>query len=176
MSVNKKFDKNLSNKWDMFGKEIAAEVLHDIYGLDLLGSLKDQKEMFSKYDFTMRFPNSHPTDDLANRYIEAEVKIGWTEKSKWQGWPTIDVAYRKKKSDADVFVMVNKHGTAVAIAPMSLVTKQEYYKEKRTIYSNGKLEPFFAVPLDIFLFYTNSSYTNGWARIKPTGEITDGKH
>lgn len=68
----------------------------------------------------------------------------------WQGWDTIDVPARKKKSCADIFIMFNSSIDTLAISKMDLV-KSAPIRYKNTIYT--KNEKFFCVPLYYFKFY-----------------------
>lgn len=162
MYKNKKFSQALSDRWDMFGKEIAVDFLTKVLKYNLTTQLSDQKEMLKDFDFQI-----YNKKKLIN--VEVEVKVrGWDTRGRWQGWGTLDIPYRKMSNKASIFIMTNKHGDTIAFAKMKDILKKKYYKEKQTIYSNGEPEPFLGVPLELFKFYTRKD--NSWIQIKETGE------
>ena len=82
--------------------------------------------------------------------VEVERKVIW----KKQNWPvhfmTVDVPYRKKNNESDIYILFNHSYTAMCIADMTDI-KESPHSVKDTSYTNN--EEFFNVPLRKFTFY-----------------------
>lgn len=74
------------------------------------------------------------------------LKIEVERKRVWKGcefpYPTIDVPYRKRRNEADLFLMFNENFTSLLLMPMSCV-KDSPTSLKNTKYTTG--ERFFNV-------------------------------
>jgi len=82
--------------------------------------------------------------------VEVERKVIW----KKQNWPihfmTVDVPYRKKNNESDIYILFNHSYTAMCLANMNDI-KESPHSVKDTSYTNN--EEFFNVPLRKFTFY-----------------------
>jgi hypothetical protein len=149
----KPFSEKLKNKYDLPAKLVAEDFMNEI-GFDTKGILNEQKEQFEKYDTEYDFLGTTVT-------AEAEYKEGWTDRGHWQyNFPTIDVSYRKRYSEAHVFVMCNFHKDTIAVAWMKDVITSDTYckKTKHTTW-----ERFFKCNPKIFTIYLKK---NGrWKKI-----------
>ena len=142
INETKKFSQDLYDENDMSAKLIAVDYLENTGFYKLDEDLNEQPEQFKKLDFEIRLIEKNKLIS-----VEVERKKVWTKDYKWQGFPTIDVPYRKKDSKADLFIMVNKNMNTIAITKMKTVTTSPT-STKKTIYTNK--ERFFNVPLDAF--------------------------
>jgi hypothetical protein len=149
---HKKFSKELFDENDNISKTIAVDFLESTGHYVLITPLNEQKEKYKEHDFEILLKSN-------NKLIKVEVekKNVWYKSGTWQGFSTIDVAYRKNESKSDLFVMFNKNCDTLAITTMKnvLSSKTSY---KKTIYTNNEL--FFNVDLDKFKFYYKNN--NKW--------------
>jgi hypothetical protein len=157
---HKKFSASLCKENDGIAKQTAVEFLEDSGKYKLQVPLQEQKEQYKKRDFLI--VNIKNNKNVA---CEAERKKVWKKTGAWEGWDTIDIPHRKNKSEADLFIMTNESCDTIAITKMKTIHESPV-KLKNTIYSRD--EPFFAVPINSFKFYTRT--TEGWVKVK--GEIT----
>lgn len=141
----KKFCKDLYKDNDNISKIVAVYFLESTGYYKLNIPLNEQKEMYKQQDFEIVLLSNNK-----NVKVEVEKKNVWTKSGVWQGYPTIDVAYRKKESQSDLFIMLNEQCDTLAITTMKNVlgSKTSY---KKTIYTNSEL--FFNVDLNKFKFY-----------------------
>lgn len=96
-----------------------------------------QPNEYGRYDFIM-----YKGDDEVK--VEVQRKLGWTERGKWQrNFNSIDIEYRKRKSEADIFCIVNATMDTVAIIRRDVVMSSPV-TEKDTRYGR---EPFFNIPI-----------------------------
>jgi hypothetical protein len=158
---HKKFSKSLCEENDGIAKHTAVEFLESTGKYVLEVPLDAQKEQFKKRDFLIK--NIKNKKDIA---CEAERKKVWKKEGEWEGWDTIDIPHRKNKSEADIFIMTNSACNTIAITKMKTIHESPI-KHKDTIYSRN--EPFFAVPISSFKFYTRNE-EGEWVKVK--GEIT----
>ena len=151
---HKPFDKNLFRENDLAAKQVAVDLLQD-HGFRLDHPLQDQEEQYKKWDLIIT-----RIQDQKVITVEAELKKVWTLSGKWQGWPSIDVPYRKKDSKANLFIMSNSLKDTAAVTTMHLI-HQSPVTVKDTIYTQGGR--FFNCPLEIFRFYVKKEGT--WSRM-----------
>jgi len=167
----KPFSKIDYKKNDYKAKEIASRFLLWDGRFVLETPLNKQLEQYEKYDFCVKHIDSQKIIK-----IETEHKIeGWTKSGKWEGWRTLDIPYRKKNSEADIFIMHNKLWDTLAVIMMYKVKKSLVYK-KNTKCSNAKTnnESFLAVSLnDVRFFKTISRDRRQWVEISKNGNILD---
>lgn len=157
----KQFSQELCDANDWVAKETAAEFMKFYFGCTMATPIEEQQEMFKAWDFVMEKP------DLTQVKIEVERKLkGWDKSGKWQGWPTIDVPYRKKDSKADVFIMVNQQCDTIMYTAMQTVLCSTV-TSKNTIYTRE--EKFFNVPPSLCLFFWKSD--GWWYHITKEGSI-----
>lgn len=156
MSEYKKFSQELCDENDLISKETAVDFLEWTKFYKLQTPLLEQLELYKKQDFEITLLK----DDKKIK-IEVERKKVWDKIGKWQGWSTIDVAFRKKDSEADIFIMINKSCDTIAVTLMKNVIESKV-SSKKTIYTN--CEEFFNVELDKFRFYKKNDI--GWEKFK----------
>lgn len=137
----KPFSDDLCEENDFIAKMTACEYFESLE-YELLEPISDQEEVYKDWDFIMYYCDKPVT-------FEVERKLSWMKSAEWQGYPTVDVAYRKRDSKADFFVMSNYHNDTLAITKMSNVLSS-LVKNKNTIYT--KNEPFFKCNISIFKF------------------------
>lgn len=154
---HKKFSKALCDENDGIAKKTAVEFLESTGKFKLTVPLDEQKEQYKKRDFLI--VNIKKNKNIA---CEAERKKVWKKEGEWEGWDTIDIPHRKNKSEADIFIMTNAACNTIAITKMKTIHGSPV-KKKDTIYS--KNEPFFAVPIEDFKFYTRQD-SGEWVKIK----------
>jgi len=164
---HKPFSQEDYDKNDLKAKILASRFLlsKGYYRLDI--PIKEQHEKFKRLDFEIFHL-------LLNRTIlvEAERKIDcWDVSGAWQGWPTLDVPFRKNKSEADVYVMSNKHWDTIAVTKMKEIHGiKPKNKDCRCSNINTKNEPFFRCPLNIFKFFKSlDKERTKWMEIDPSG-------
>ena len=146
MTVYKRFEKELHDRFDGNSREIAANFLVSTGEYELETSLEKQPEAFHGYDFYIRHL---PTGQNFN--VEVERKTVWTVEGMWQ-YPgqEIHVSARKDKSRAHIFIMINRSGKTLLFANMKEVlnsrkiTKNTWNKFTGT---KTRQEPFFALQL-----------------------------
>jgi hypothetical protein len=153
---HKKFSASLCKENDGIAKRTAVDFLESTGKFKLEVPLEEQKEQYKKRDFLV--VNIKNKKNVA---CEAERKKVWKKEGTWEGWDTIDIPHRKNKSEADIFIMTNEACNTIAITKMKTIHESPV-KHKDTIYS--KNEPFFAVPIKSFKFYTKTK--TGWEQVK----------
>lgn len=161
----KPFDKEIWEQCDWPTKELVAKFLESTGKYILETPLEEQIEAFKQHDFRV----IHKDSNLPV-YIEVEQKLVWTKEHKWQGYPTLDVPYRKKDSKADLFIMVNRALNTLAVIPMHKIHRSITYR-KNTKHNSGETqkERFFAVDLNDCVFF--SVLENKIRKISPYGEV-----
>lgn len=157
--MNKKFSQELCDLNDHIAKNTAIEFLIEEKLLRLKDSLVNQKEMFSDYDFIMIDSNNKEIK------IEVEKKNSWKCSGKWENFKTITIPERKRKSQADIFVMVNEKCDTLMCSKMENIINSPVIW-KYTIYSRNIKESFFDVSLDKCEFYYKVNEFL-WQRITP---------
>lgn len=152
--AKKPFEKSLYTKFDKSGKKQAVEFLTQCKGYSLQIPLDEQVEKY-KYDLVMDDKNGLP------QKIEVEVKTVW-ETTKFP-YPTIHVPWRKKNSEADVFIMFNHWFTSLLITPMKTILESlTVFKATRNRYTgtSTKSEKFFEFYVSQADFYYREE--NNW--------------
>ena len=149
----KKFSQDLYDENDTSAKIIAVDYLVSTGLYKLNEELNEQPEQFKKLDFEILLIDKNKMIS-----VEVERKKVWTKDYMWQGFPTIDIPYRKKDSKADLFIMVNNNLNTIAITKMKKVINSAV-SAKKTIYTNKEL--FFNVPLSEFKIMKKSN--NAWS-------------
>lgn len=152
----KPFDRNLFREFDLAAKQTSVDLLQD-HGFRLDVPLQDQEEQYKKWDLIIT--RIHDDQKVS---VECEIKKVWTASGRWQGWPCIDVPYRKKDSKANLFIMINNQKDTAAVTTMSLV-HQSPTSKKKTIYTDN--EEFFNIPIAYFRFYYKTK--KGWVKVLP---------
>jgi hypothetical protein len=152
----KPFDRNLFRENDLAAKQVAVDLLQD-HGFKLEVPLQEQEEQYKKWDLIIT-----RIQDQKIITVEAELKKVWTKSGTWQGWPCIDVPYRKKDSKANLFIMSNVLRDTAAVTTMDLL-KSSPVSSKKTIYTDH--EYFFNCPLQYFRFYHKTK--DSWIKILP---------
>lgn len=153
--MEKPFDRNLYLENDHRAKQAAANLMID-QGFTLETPLQNQVEQYKKWDFVIR-----RNSDGQQVTVETEVKKVWDRSGVWQGFQTIDIPGRKRHSQANVFIMINKHFDTAAVTTMHLI-HQSPVTVKDTIYTQN--ERFFNCPLEIFRFYVLKE--GSWIRMQ----------
>jgi hypothetical protein len=156
----KPFESRLCLDNDMPTKTLVVDFLIAM-GLELRVPLHEQPEVYTDWDMELYWKGKP-------KRFEVERKLSWNHSHKWQGFDTVDVAYRKCDSKADYFIMVNKHFNTLCVAPMDMVQGSVVGK-KKTIYTPSGNEQFYRCNLDIFTFYSilETPYGNWWREFKP---------
>jgi hypothetical protein len=134
--MDKKFDKNLHEQYDKFGKDKVIELFEkhykiklveneDIYGVDLV-AYKDNKKI---------------------GYVEVEVRNSW--KTDLFPFETLNVPERKRKllinNMKTYFISVNKNGSMAFICTAKRVLASDLRESKNKYVESG--EKFFKVDL-----------------------------
>ena len=137
----------LYNRFDQSTKEIAVNFLESTGLFKLETSLQSQPERFKAQDFYIRYL---PTN--LNLNVEVERKTVWIREKKWQYAPRgIHVPYRKKDSQSNLFIMLNRSGKSLLYTDMNII-KSSPVIEKDTINritgTRTKTEKFFELSLD----------------------------
>ena len=148
--MNKPFDKKLYSDYDSPAKAAAAQFLRQ-KGFTPLVPLNEQ---FRSHDLEAE------GQDYSNFKVEVEVKAVWTKTGCWQGYSTIDIPFRKTKSESDIFLMFNKNLDTMAATTFHKIRRSPVTR-KDTIYTEN--EEFFNVDLDQFKFYHKIDGT--WTQI-----------
>lgn len=153
----KPYSKILNDQNDRISKETAIDFLQNFKGWLLDVPLDCQPELFKDSDFKMKVEVK----------IEVERKRTWIKSGTWQGYKTLDVPYRKKDNNADVFIMLNEHCDTLAYIKMKDI-KHSPISNKSTInfFSKEKTsnESFFNVNLKNCIFYTKKN--NKWVLLE----------
>lgn len=167
--MTKPFDEEMWRKCDGPTKELIARLLLSSGEYTLPVPITDQPEAFKKHDFEIK-SKKHNRPIL----VEVEQKRVWTKQHRWQGYPTLDVPYRKKDSKADFFFMANLHLDTIAFTPMEAVLSSITYC-KNTKHNSGRThnEQFFAVDLANVSFF--SIKDNIVRLIEANGEVREVK-
>lgn len=122
--------------------------------------LEDQKEEYKRWDFIINYGNK----TLA---VETEQKKVWTRTDGTFQYRTIDVPTRKKKSEADLYLMFNSTFDVVAMTEMDKILNADTIT-KSTRRASGEYitqgETFFSVPVSSFRFYVTGG-TAEWTRV-----------
>lgn len=155
MGEYKKFSKELYNENNKIAIQTSSEFISQIFKYQIL---QQEQEAYSSHDFIVVDPHTKK-----NILIETEIKKVWEKSGQWQGWDTLDIPYRKNKSQAQLFIMINKNHNTLACMLMNDV-KTSKIKQKRTIYTDSGTEQFFSVSLSKVLFFYKKN--NAWERIK----------
>jgi len=138
-----RFNKQLYDKHDKIGKDTAFSLLSQ------LGyTLKDDKEAYGSHDFIIERNNKEIK-------VEVEQKTGW--KTIDFPFQTHDVPYRKRTSNAELFIQINNTGNSLAMCNMNQV-KTSKVITKNTIYTNNEM--FFAVPISNMRYFNKE--IDGW--------------
>jgi hypothetical protein len=145
-SIYKPFDPALYAKCDEQSKRAAFNLLTSLPYYRNLVPLSRQKELYNEGDFYILFES-----ERKRVTVEVEQKLSWTKQGKWQGYPTIDIPYRKRKSKSQLFVLLNSDRNTAAVTRTINVLNSPVSK-KDTKYTKG--EAFFRVPVDAWKFYT----------------------
>lgn len=154
MSEYKKFSQELCDENDLIAKQTAINFLEWTKYYSLKTPLSKQEESYKKKDFEITLLSTGKKIK-----VEVERKKVWNKFGQWQGWPTIDVPVRKKDSEADLFIMVNKECNSIAVTMMKNVLNSKV-TSKKTIYTSN--EEFFNVDLKYFKFYKKTD--DGWEK------------
>jgi hypothetical protein len=104
--------------------------------------------------------------------IEWEAKQVWKKQHRWQGYPTVDVPYRKHKSKADFFIQINRTGNTLNCCNMDDVQASPVIRKDTRNRRTGETtqdEQFFAVPLARFRWYDLRNGT--WVPIDSEGNL-----
>ena len=135
MIKTKPFCQFLFETYDKPTKAVVYDFLLKWYTSDVHPDLQPNK--YGRYDFVM-----YKGDDEVK--IEVQRKLGWTDRGRWQrNFQTIDIEYRKRTSEADVFCIVNASMDTIAIIRRDVVMDSPVV-EKNTRYGR---EPFFNIPI-----------------------------
>ena len=141
LSQNKKFDRVSYNQNNKKGIDTALSIMNDL-GFDTL----DTREAYSDRDAIVGSGNVQVK-------IEAEMSNNWITMNDFpSNWFNISVPYRKNKSGSDIYILVNKDLTSVALAHMEDVKKSRV--GEKYIRLTDMNEPFFFCDMSIFDIYS----------------------
>ena len=133
----KTFTRELYNRHDnvakMIGKSLLSQMKYQVI---------NEEEGYGSHDFIVS-KNDEPFK------VEVEQKNAWIN----ENFPFTShrVSYRKRTSQADIFIQVSKSGNYVAMCPMSVVHASPIV---RTNTSLGTVnEPFFDVPCSAMRYF-----------------------
>jgi len=139
--------------------------------LEWTGRFKDltipQRELFKDGDIgAFHIKSDKPI------LVEIERKLPWRRSGYWQGYPSIDIPYRKKETKSELYIMVNYYWDTIAVTGTSRVLASPVYS-KNTRCSGGVEtigEKFFKVDLHHWFFYhTQDPQWKTWTRVGPLG-------
>ena len=123
------------NEYDGRGKDVAKS-----YVVAAGWKVVDETEAYGDWDFII--------DDGKGKQMKVEVEV----KTSWGRidfpFATHHVSHRKCTSKADLFIQVNRQGTAIAVCSMKYVQKCPVIR-KDCVTPDGQRtndEPFFEVP------------------------------
>lgn len=135
---NKPFCKDLYNKHNGPGIRVALDMLNQ-HGYQTIedGSI----ENYCARDCLVSKDNKRLS-------IEVERKMVWRRKNDWEGYSSVRVPYRKRHSQADIYIMINEASTCLIVCRMTDVKNSETTKYTSQMYNVE--EDFFAVPIDKF--------------------------
>lgn len=135
MSV-KVFDRKLYEECDTFGKAVAKRFMkQEDY------ELVDDTEAYRSHDLIF-MKDGQPVK------IEVEINRRWT--SRYYPYATVTVPYRKRYSQADLYIMISKNGEGLLTIPMKEVLRADTIV-KDTCFTKG--ERFFSFPQSKARFY-----------------------
>jgi len=164
----KPYSKKDYEESDYRAKVVTARFMMRDGKFSLKESIKNQKEAYKSHDVIM----------VRNRdgfkiKIETEQKRCWWKSEEWQGYPTIDVPYRKKDSKADTFIQINLYWDTLAVAPMKDVLNAPTSRKNAKCSNVSTVgEMFFNVDLDKFRFFKSvSDDRKQWVEIDKNGEL-----
>ena len=141
MSQNKKFDLTSYKNNNQKGIDTALSVMNH-FGFKTL----DTKEAYSDRDAIVGSGN-------VKIKIEAEMSNNWITMNDFpSNWYNISVPYRKRNSGSDIYILINKDTTSVALAFMDDIKKSTV--GEKYIYSTCMKEPFFFCDMSLFDIYT----------------------
>jgi len=135
MSV-KPFSPTLYKQYNKLGIDTAIHFLSQM-GFKTI----NQDEAYKSHDFIVE-------KNGKQCLVEAEVTEKWTRTAF--PYVNMSVPYRKKDSNADYYVRVNAHGTALFFCPMKEVLAMPVIT-KNTCYTTN--EQFFNVPVSTLTLY-----------------------
>jgi hypothetical protein len=164
----KPFQKELYSKSDSKAKKVSVEFLESTGWFKLLTPLENQNEKYSYYDYSIL----HKRENKLIK-VEVEQKRVWTVSNGWQpGFGSgIDIPYRKVKSKADLFIMINRYWNTLITIPMSEIKSSKVITKDTTIKATNtktKAEKFFRVPLDNNKLKLYSLEKGSWKRLLPS--------
>lgn len=139
--VYKPFDPVLYKQNNSPGTSTSLSLLHQ-FGYETVEG--EEVNRYSKWDCLVK-GNSGVA--IA---IECEKKNVWRRHDDWEGYSTTRVPARKE-SEADLYMMVNQHCSAVLVCEMPKV-KESPIEMVHTRISDTE-EPFFMVPIEHFDLY-----------------------
>lgn len=134
-SHTKTFTMDCFNEYDGRGKEVAKS-----YVLAAGWKIVDETEAYGSHDFII--------DDGKGKQMKVEVEV----KNSWGRidfpFVTHHVSHRKSTSKADLFIQVNRPGTAIAVCSMKYVHKCPVVKKSCMLPDGQRTEdePFYEVP------------------------------
>jgi len=136
--TNKPFCRDLYNKHNRLGIRVALDMLNQ-YGYETIedGNI----EHYCARDCLV-------SKDSKNFSIEVERKQVWRRKDNWEGYDHVRVPYRKRHSQADLYIMINEASTCLIVCRMQDVKNSQTTKYTSQLYNVE--EDFFAVPIDKF--------------------------
>jgi len=133
----KTFSRELYNRHDNVAKMIGKSLL-----TQLKYQVINEEEGYGSHDFIVS-KNDEPFK------VEVEQKNAWI--NEIFPFTSHRVSYRKRTSQADIFIQVSKSGNYVAMCPMSVVLSSPVV---RTNTSLGTVnEPFFDVPCSAMRYF-----------------------
>jgi len=132
----KKFDVALYAKYNDMGITVANHFLTQC-GYEFV----DATESYKSHDFIV-------SKNGINYKVETEVSARWTTLSF--PYNTMSVPFRKKNSQADIYIRMNRNGSALFCCPMKQVFKSPVIT-KDTCYTTG--EKFFNVDVADLVLY-----------------------
>ena len=133
----KTFSRELYNRHDNVAKMIGKSLL-----TQLKYQVINEEEGYGSHDFIVS-KNDEPFK------VEVEQKNAWI--NEIFPFASHRVSYRKRTSQADIFIQVSKSGNYVAMCPMSVVLSSPIV---RTNTSLGTVnEPFFDVPCSAMRYF-----------------------
>jgi hypothetical protein len=160
-----KYDPVLQEKYDLSAKQVAVNFLESTGLFTLETSLEKQPEMYKDYDFYIRYK------DGLNRTVEVEQKAVWTREKEWQYAPSgIHIPERKRKSKADIFIMINKSGKTLLFVPIERILESPVIKKDTFNNFTGRRtqnEEFFELSLstpELVFYYLEG---NIWKAVNP---------
>lgn len=134
---SKTFTKELMDRHDPPAKKTVQSLLNQM-GY----KVTNEDEAYGSHDFIV--------EKDGNEYkVEVEQKTAW--KNLAFPYSTLDVAYRKHTSKADLFFEVSSNCRAVAGCPMRTVLGSPVIRKNTCLGTVN--EPFFSVPIEKFKFY-----------------------